>query len=124
LPQALPLADTFRIPGARVQLADELGCANRTWFLFWQGIAKNAYKSYSTQPSDIIVTGSPFTYTNSSEGEVDILVANGGVTRLEFSRNGTTLYNCGSYYGMFRLSPYDNLIVTYTTAPTLTLIPR
>jgi hypothetical protein len=52
------------------------------------------------------------------------MVSGGGVSKLEFSRDGTTYYNTGSYYGMFTLSPSDMLRVTYTQAPILTLIPR
>jgi hypothetical protein len=52
------------------------------------------------------------------------MVSGGGVSKLEFSRDGTTFYDTGSYYGMFTLSPSDTLRVTYTQIPLLTLIPR
>jgi hypothetical protein len=52
------------------------------------------------------------------------MISGGGVSQLEFSRDGITYYDTGSYYGMFTLSPSDMLRVTYTQAPILTLIPR
>lgn len=75
-------------------------------------------------PSAITVTASPFTYVNTSSFPVDVIVSGGGVSNLEFSRNGTTFFNTGSYYGMFGLSPGDRLRVTYVSAPTMTLVPR
>jgi hypothetical protein len=80
--------------------------------------------NYTTLPSSITVTASPFTYTNATGYNADVLVSGGGVSKLEFSRDGTTFYDTGSYYGMFSLSPSDKLRVTYATAPTMTLIPR
>ena len=78
----------------------------------------------SVQPSSIVVGASPFTYTNQTGGTVDVMISGGGISKLLFSRNGSTFYNTGSYYGMFTLSPWDQLQVTYVTAPTMTLIPR
>ena len=80
--------------------------------------------NYTTLPSSITVTASPFTYTNATGYNADVMVSGGGVSKLEFSRDGTTFYDTGSYYGMFSLSPSDKLRVTYATAPTMTLIPR
>lgn len=81
-------------------------------------------QNYLTAPTAITPTGSPFTYINSTGGTVDVIVSGGGVSLLEFSRNGTTFYSTGSFYGMFTLSPYDRLRVTYASAPTMTLVPR
>lgn len=78
----------------------------------------------SASPSAISVTGSPFTYINATGGTADVIVSGGGVSLLEFSRDGTTFYSTGSFYGMFTLSPYDRLRVTYASAPTMTLVPR
>ena len=75
-------------------------------------------------PSSITVGASPYTYQNTNTYTADIIVSGGGVSLLEFSRNGTAFFNTGSFYGMFTLSPYDLLRVTYTLAPTMTIIPR
>jgi len=76
------------------------------------------------QPSSITVGASPFTYTNTLKYNSDVLISGGGISKLLFTRNGTTFYNTGSYYGMFTLSPNDSLKVYYVSAPTMTLIPR
>lgn len=80
--------------------------------------------AYANTTAPIVATGSPFLYTNVDTYTVDVMVSGGGVSKLEFSRDGTTFYDTGSYYGMFTLSPSDMLRVTYTQAPILTLIPR
>ena len=80
--------------------------------------------NYNVPTAGITLTGSPFTYTNTEVYNVDVMISGGGISKLEFSRNGTTYYNTGSYYGMFTLSPFDTLRVTYIAAPTMTLIPR
>lgn len=81
-------------------------------------------QNYSIQPSAISVTASPFTYINQTGGNADVIVSGGGISLLEFSRNGSTFFSTGSFYGMFTLSPYDRLRVTYSAAPTMTLVPR
>lgn len=75
-------------------------------------------------PSAITVTASPFTYQNTSGFPVDVLVSGGGVSALDISRDGTTWYSAGSFYGATTLSPNDQLRVTYVAAPTMTLVPR
>lgn len=77
-------------------------------------------------PFGITLTGSPFTYQNIESYPVDILVGGsiGGVTNLEFSRDGLTWFGTGSFYGQITLSPFDYLRITYTSAPTVTGIPR
>jgi 6-phosphogluconate dehydrogenase (decarboxylating) len=46
------------------------------------------------------------------------------VSLIEFSRNGTTFFPVGTSGGMFSVTQGDYLRVTYTAAPTLTLVPR
>ena len=77
-------------------------------------------------PFNIVLTGSPFTYQNTNSYPMDVLIGGtiGGVVKLEFSRGGVTWYDTGSFYGMFTLSPFDYLRITYSTAPTVTGIPR
>lgn len=81
-------------------------------------------QNYTVLPRAITVTASPFTYINQTGGNVDVIVSGGGISLLQFSRNGTTFYSTGSFYGMFSLSPYDRLRATYVSAPTMTLVPR
>lgn len=88
---------------------------------YWKNVAGS---SSATLPSAITVTASPFTYQNTTAYPVDVIVSGGGVSALAFTRDNVTFYDTGSYYGMFTLSPNDRLRVTYTAAPTMTLIPR
>lgn len=74
--------------------------------------------------SSITVGASPFTYKNQTSGNADVMISGGGISKLLFTRDGSTFYNTGSFYGMFTLSPNDQLKVYYVTAPTMTLIPR
>jgi len=87
-------------------------------------IPPQSYTNASTQPSAIVVGPSPFTYVNNTGFPADVIVSGGGVSLLEFSRNGVTFFSTGSFYGMFTLSPYDRLRVTYQTPPQMTLVPR
>lgn len=87
-------------------------------------IPPGALSGYAIEPSAITLTASPFTYVNDTGYTVDVIVSGGGVSLLEFSRNGVTFFSTGSFYGMFTLSPYDRLRVTYQTPPQMTLVPR
>lgn len=80
--------------------------------------------TYTNSATPVVASTSPFLYTNTETYTVDLMISGGGVSQLEFSRDGITYYDTGSYYGMFTLSPSDMLRVTYTQAPILTLIPR
>lgn len=87
-------------------------------------IPPQSFTNYSAQPSVIVLGPSPYTYINNTGYPADVIVSGGGVSLLEFSRNGVTFFSTGSFYGMFTLSPYDRLRVTYLTPPNMTLIPR
>lgn len=87
-------------------------------------IPPQSFTNYSAQPSAIVLGPSPYTYINNTGYPADVIVSGGGVSLLEFSRNGVTFFSTGSFYGMFTLSPYDRLRVTYLTPPHMTLIPR
>lgn len=78
----------------------------------------------SLLPSAITVGASPYSYQNTTSYAVNVLVSGGTVSAVDFTRDNTTFYSVGVVAGMFTLSPYDRLRVTYTVAPTMTLIPR
>jgi hypothetical protein len=81
-------------------------------------------QNYGLAPSAITVTASPFTYINQTGVTADVIVSGGTVSQIEFSRDGATFFGVGVTSGMLMLSPYDRLRVTYTAAPTMTLVPR
>jgi hypothetical protein len=75
-------------------------------------------------PSSITPGASPYTYQNTLGYPADVIVNGGTVSAIAFSRDNATFYTAGAIGGIFPLSPYDYLRVTYTVAPTMTLIPR
>ena len=101
---------------------------SREWYRFLYNLfvlnGSGGAPTYTNPPEPVVATASPFLYTNANTYTVDLMVSGVGVSKLEFSRDGVTFYDTGSYYGMFTLSPSDLLRVTYTQAPILTLIPR
>lgn len=83
-----------------------------------------SYTSYTTPPSTIAVGASPFSYQNATGYDADIIVDIGTLTSIAFSRDNVTYYTTGLIAGIVHLSPGDWIKVTYTVAPTMTLIPR
>ena len=75
-------------------------------------------------PRAAVVGASPFLIQNTTDRDVDIIVTGGTVSAIDFSRDNATFYAVGQAAGMFRLSPFDYLRVTYSVAPTMTLVPR
>lgn len=75
-------------------------------------------------PSNISVTASPFTYQNTTAYDGDVIISGGTVSNIEFTRDNTTFYTTGLLTGVLQLSPNDRVRVTYTVAPTMTLVPR
>lgn len=76
------------------------------------------------QPITITPGASPYTYQNTNTYPVDVIVNGGTVSAVAFSRDNATFYTVGQINGVFALSPYDFLRVTYTLVPTMTLVPR
>ena len=76
-------------------------------------------------PSSISVGASPFVHQNTSAHDVSGNVVGGVVTALAWSRDNSTYYNVGALTsGMVWLSPGDYVKVTYSSAPTMTNVPR
>ena len=120
------MLNVTNIPSARVVFIDpQTNLMSRSWYRFFFNLF---VLTGSGQPpaalTPIIVTASPFIYTNTADLPVDVIVSGGSISNLEFSRDGVTFFNTGSYYGMFGLSPGDHLRATYTSTPTMTLVPR
>lgn len=118
-----------QIPSSRVPITEDGNALiSREWYRFLYNLfilnGAGGGPTYTNPPTPVVASGSPFLYTNADTYTVDLMVSGGGVSKLEFSRDGVVFYDTGSYYGMFTLSPSDMLRVTYTQAPILTLIPR
>jgi len=120
------MLDITNIPSARAAFIDpQTNLVSRAWYRFFFNLF---VLTGSGQPpaalSAITVTASPFVYADTSNLLVDVIISGGSVSNLEFSRDGTAFFNLGSYYGMFGLSPGDQIRATYTALPTMTLVPR
>jgi hypothetical protein len=113
------------IPSSRVDFIDpRTGLMAREWYRYFLNLSTSVGTGTVIQPSILVPTASPFEYTNNNSYPVDIMISGGGVVKLEFTRNGVEYYDTGSYYGMFMLSPGDQLRILYYTVPNMTLIPR
>jgi len=112
------------IPAPRVSLLDErTGLISREWYRFLLNVYTKASDS-TDEPTTLTVGPSPFTYKNELGSPVDVMVSGGGISKLQFTRNGSSFYSTGSFYGMFTLSPGDAIKVFYVAAPTMVVIPR
>ncbi len=74
------------------------------------------------QPTQPAAGASPYTYTNTTGTPVMLYVAGGTVSAITIARQGTAL-TTGFTSGAFRLAQNDSVTITYTVAPTLTLVP-
>jgi hypothetical protein len=70
----------------------------------------------------LVVGASPYTYTNTTCNEVDLLVAGGAISQLVYTRFAGDVVTTPA--GMFRLSPGDAMTVTYTVVPVITAYTR
>ena len=120
------MLNVTNIPSSRVELIDpRTNLISRAWYRFFFNLfVLSGSGQPAAAPTAITITASPFTYTNTSDLLVDVMISGGGVSSLEFSRDGVTFLSTGSYYGMFGLSPGDQLRATYVSPPTMTVIPR
>ena len=83
--------------------------------------APTPYSNSYLPAVSITPSGSPYVYT--AINETDVVVRAGTVSKIEITR-GSTAVDTGLIVGVFRLSPFDKLTVTYSSAPTMTGIPR
>lgn len=74
------------------------------------------------QPSQPAAGASPYTYTNTTAVPQMVYVAGGNVSAISIARLGGALVT-GATSGAFRLGQRDSLTITYTVAPTLTVVP-
>lgn len=82
----------------------------------------NAYVYRTKLRQSIPVTASPFTYTNTTGECQNVLTTGGTVTRIQFSRGGSSTVT-GMTAGFVMLAPGDSLIVSYAVAPTMSRVP-
>jgi len=80
---------------------------------------------HTTAESTITATTSPQVIACAAVGpQFDVIVTGGTVSAIAWSRGAGSYVDTGMTAGWFRLSPGDNLKVTYSSNPTMTKIPR
>lgn len=98
---------------------------SRQTLAFFRNLKRVVREAYSNDSavSAVTVTASPMTYT--ATDRVSMHVNGGTVVALTFKRGVTSLPVAYPVGGQFvALNPGDQLIISYLTAPTLTLVPR
>lgn len=121
-----PVADKARFymprresPIVTVQSGQPL--PSKDWYtLFWQ-----VYDSVTNgipQPTEaIVVTASPYQFTASIKGQVNI--SGGAGLTIQFSRDGTNYLTAGTSPCMIPVCKGDRIRVTYGGAPSMTFVP-
>lgn len=107
---------------------DSLISSNSWVYTSWSedNIAQNGFVGFGVQLTPVAqtVSASPWTFANSYPSAVSVSVAGGTVSSIGVSRNGQQAYATGLTNGMVDLKPGDAMTVTYSAAPTVTMIPR
>jgi hypothetical protein len=95
------------------------GETTRGWYTFWSGLAKGQ----PFAPIQSVIAGtSPYTYVAGQGGH--LIVQGGTVSLVSLTRDGINNVNTGQTQGLFPMSQGDSLIITYSSIPNLTFVPR
>lgn len=119
-----PLQNTVAVTSDRQGSIASYGYQTRELLSFIRTLVDGVIAAYSDadSASAISVTASPMTYTAQSRQSVHI--AGGTVTGMSFVRGSTALSLATTSGQMIQLNPGDQLVITYSSAPTLTAVPR
>lgn len=95
---------------------------SRQTLAFFRSLKRILRQAYSVDdaPTSVPVTASPMTYT--AADRMSLHVAGGTVSSIAFKRGASTLV-VGSNQ-LIPLNPGDQVVITYTVAPTITAVPR
>ncbi|MCR4466997.1 glycoside hydrolase family 55 protein [Burkholderia sp. SCN-KJ] len=118
------MAQPLNYPRAVDALISSSSWAYTSWSE--DNIAQNGFVGFGVQLTPVVqtVSASPWTFANSNPSAVSMSVAGGNVSSISVSRNGQQAYATGLTNGMVDLKPGDAMTVTYSAAPTVTMIPR
>ena len=84
-------------------------------------VGRNPDNSLANQ----VVGASPYTYTNTGDFDLTVVVSGGTVSDVSFSRDGINFVPVATTsFASVTLNPGDMVRVTYTVLPSLVLIPR
>lgn len=71
----------------------------------------------------VSVGASPFTFTNTENVPINVMVSGGTVTTISLSADGSTFTAMGLLGGQYHLNPGHSLQVNYILAPTMVYLP-
>lgn len=103
-------------------LTAELSIKSTVWQNWFRGVT--ARFGSGKLPSAVTPGASPYVYQNTTQWDQIIIVKGGTVSKIEFSRDRTNWYDVGVTAGMQHVPPADFLRVTYSVAPTMTMVNR
>jgi hypothetical protein len=114
-------------PSPTVPIVDPAtGTLTPIWLRFLLAIFQRtggASGSSAGSPLTVTPTASPFAYAAPSSGS--LLISGGGVSNLQFSRDGTHWFSTGSFYGSFEMSQNDLVEIAYPgSPPTVIFVPH
>ncbi|QVN22008.1 glycosyl hydrolase family 28-related protein [Burkholderia pyrrocinia] len=118
------MAQPVNYPRAIDSLISSSSWAYTSWSE--DNIAQNGFVGFGVQLTPVAQTvgASPWTFANNNLSAISMSVAGGTVSSISVSRNGQQAYATGLTNGMVDLKPGDAMTVTYSAAPTVTMIPR
>lgn len=70
----------------------------------------------------IAVTGSPFTFTNTTGNMIEVICQSGTASMVQKSRGGNTYVVSNQLPNTYLLAPTESLIITYSTAPSMSYV--
>ncbi len=94
---------------------------NKPWYVLFSQLYAAVTDGIMLRESAVTVGASPFTYTATVKGQLNI--AGGAGLTIEFTRDGTTFYPAGVEPCMIAMSKGDRIRITYGGAPSLTFFP-
>lgn len=119
------LANTAAFAEDRQGTPDSQRYQSRQTLAFFRNLQRIVRQAYSVDGaiSSVTVTASPMTYT--ATDRMSLHVASGTVSAISFKRGTATLGLAVQSAGqLIPLNPGDQVVITYTGAPTLTAVPR
>lgn len=89
---------------------------------FMRALAREIADAYANTQEPVVVaaTGSPMTYTAASRESLH--VTGGTVSSIAFKRGASTLTAAANQF--IPMNPGDQVVITYTVAPTITSVSR
>ena len=132
---ALPTTTLTNLP-VQGPMLDDSGILTQQWRLFFQNLytrvggnqaPTNATLSAAVTPAPPgpvvpqTVIFSPYTFTATAKGS--LLISDGNIQNVQFSRGGVTFYSIGTFRGSVPVGLGDLVKIIFISAPTVNFVP-